>query len=127
MCACLQPKPAYVEAWNMKKMSKDEQHLCFIDKHSCLKYCIFTKHSQIVCLTCVHILVCPYAQFDCRLWKFLEFNCVFCKLSYTVSTRFCPNSILSDWIPKTKCLWYLIIIRYQNIIILVILDRKESI
>ena len=45
----------------------------------------------------------------------------------TVSTRFCPNSILSDWIPKTKCLWYLIIIRYQNTIILVILDRKESI
>ena len=53
-----------------------------IDGHSCLKYCISTKLSQIVCLTNVHILVCQYAKCDCRLWRVLWFNCVFWEFSY---------------------------------------------
>ena len=40
-----------------------------IDEYSCLKYCIFTKHSQIVCLTDIHILVCQHVKCDCWLWK----------------------------------------------------------
>ena len=41
-----------------------------IDKHSCLKYCIFIKLSQIVCLIIVRILVCQHAKCDCRLGRF---------------------------------------------------------
>ena len=40
-----------------------------IDEHSCLKCCIFTKLSQIVCLITVQILVCQHAKYDGRLWK----------------------------------------------------------
>ena len=43
------------------------------DEHSCLKYCIFTKLSQIVYPINVHILVCQHARCDCRLWKILWF------------------------------------------------------
>ena len=45
-----------------------------INEHSCLKYFIFTKHSQIVYLMNVYILVCQHAKYDCRLWKALWFN-----------------------------------------------------
>ena len=48
-----------------------------IDEHSCLKYCIYTKLSQIMCLINVHILVCQLAKYDCWLWKVLSFNCIF--------------------------------------------------
>ena len=40
-----------------------------IDEHSCLKYCFFTKHSQIVCLINAHILIYQHARCDCKLWK----------------------------------------------------------
>ena len=42
-----------------------------IDEYSCLKYCIFTKLSQIMYLIDVHILVCQHAKYDCMLWKVL--------------------------------------------------------
>ena len=38
-----------------------------IDEYSCPKYFIFTKFSQIVCLINVHILVCQYFKWDCKL------------------------------------------------------------
>ena len=43
----------------------------------CLKYCIFTKLSQIVYLIDVHMLVCQHTKFDSQLWKVLLFNCIF--------------------------------------------------
>ena len=43
-----------------------------INEYSCLKYCIFTKHSQID----VHILEYHYAQCNYRLWQILWFYCV---------------------------------------------------
>ena len=39
-----------------------------IDNNSCLKYCIFTKLSQIECLINEHILQCHYVKCDCLLW-----------------------------------------------------------
>ena len=48
-----------------------------IDEYSCLKYCIFTKLSQIVCLINVHILVCQHVKCDCWLWKVFYLICVF--------------------------------------------------
>ena len=50
-----------------------------IDKHSCLKYCIFTKLSRIVFLINVQILVYWHAKCDCRLRKVLLFDCVLFK------------------------------------------------
>ena len=47
------------------------------DNYSCLKYCIFTKLSQIVCLINIHILVCQHAKCACRLWKVFYLICVF--------------------------------------------------
>ena len=41
------------------------------DEHSCLKYCIFTKVSQIVCIINVHFLVCQHAKYDSSLWNVL--------------------------------------------------------
>ena len=48
-----------------------------IDEYSCLKYCIFTKLLQIVCLINIDILECQYLKCDCWLWKVLRFNCIF--------------------------------------------------
>ena len=42
-----------------------------IDEHSCLKYFIFTKLSQIMCLINAHILVYQHAKCDCKLWEVL--------------------------------------------------------
>ena len=53
-----------------------------IDEHSCLKYCILTKLSQIMCLIIVHILVCQHAKYACRLWRFLWFTVFFRILIY---------------------------------------------
>ena len=53
-----------------------------IDNYSCLKYYIFTKLSQTVCLINVHILVCQHAKCDCKLWKVLRFYCVLWEFSY---------------------------------------------
>ena len=36
------------------------------DEHSCLKYCIFSQHSQSVCLININILVCQKARCDCK-------------------------------------------------------------
>ena len=44
-----------------------------IDEYSCLKYCIFTKHSQIVCLINVYILEYQHAKYDCWLWQVFYF------------------------------------------------------
>ena len=47
-----------------------KEFLYIIDDNSWLKYCIFTKLSQIVCSINVHILVWQHAKYDdCRLWK----------------------------------------------------------
>ena len=62
-----------------------------VDEHSCLKYCIFTKLLQIVCLINVHILVCQHAKCDCRLWKVFWFDCVFSAFSYITT---CSNFII---------------------------------
>ena len=43
--------------------------------HSSLKFCIFTKLSQIVYLINAHIVVYSHAKCDCRLWKVFWFNC----------------------------------------------------
>ena len=48
-----------------------------IDKHSCLKYCIFTKLSQIVYLIDVHVLLYEYAKCNCWLCNVLSFFCIF--------------------------------------------------
>ena len=46
----------------------------FIDEFSCLKYCIFTKLLQIVCLINVNILVCQNAKCGyIRLWMVFSF------------------------------------------------------
>ena len=42
-----------------------------------LKYCIFTKLSQIVCPINVKISICQHAKCDCRLWKVLYLFFVF--------------------------------------------------
>ena len=51
-----------------------------IDDHSCLKRCIFTKFSQIVCLINTYILICRYARCNYKLWKVLWFDWVLWKL-----------------------------------------------
>ena len=48
-----------------------------IDKHLCLKHCIFVKLSQILCLFNVHILVCQNTKCECSLCMVLWFDCVF--------------------------------------------------
>ena len=53
-----------------------------IDDHSCLNCCTFIKHSQIMYVINVHILVCQHAKWDCMLLKFLWFDCVFWEFSY---------------------------------------------
>ena len=53
-----------------------------IDDLSCLKSCIFTKHSQIAYLINVHISICQNAKCHCTLWNVLLFNCVPWKFSY---------------------------------------------
>ena len=53
-----------------------------IVEHSCLKYCIFTKLFQIVCLIIVHNFTCENAKYDCMLWKILCFNLPFWEFSY---------------------------------------------
>ena len=66
-----------------------------IDEHySCLKYCIFTKHSQIACLINENISVCQHIKYACRLWKILWFDCVFWEFTYitTCSTHFITSS-----------------------------------
>ena len=40
-----------------------------IDEHSCLKYFIYTKLSQIMCPIDLQILICQHAKYDSRLWK----------------------------------------------------------
>ena len=56
---------------------------------SCLKYCNFTKLSQIKCLINVHILVCQHAKCDCKLWKVMEGNqsCQFLICQYSFITQ----------------------------------------
>ena len=41
---------------------------------SCLKYSIFTKHSQIMCLFNTHNLVHRNSRWACRLWKVIWFK-----------------------------------------------------
>ena len=53
-----------------------------IVEHSSLKYCIFSKLSQIVCLINVYILICQHTKCDCRLWKVLWFNYGLWEFSY---------------------------------------------
>ena len=53
-----------------------------IDEDSRLNCCIFTKLSQIICLTNAHILVCQHAKCDCRLWKVYTYL-----KRYTVSSK----------------------------------------
>ena len=48
-----------------------------IDDHSCLNCCIYTKHSQIVYLISVHILIWQHPNCDFMLWKVICLNCVF--------------------------------------------------
>ena len=50
-----------------------------IDDHSYLKYCIFTKFSQIACLINTHIMICSHARCNYKLQKVLRFNCVLWK------------------------------------------------
>ena len=50
--------------------------LVFYD-NSCLNCFIFTKHSLIVYLNNVHILVCYHSKYVCRLCKVLWFNDAF--------------------------------------------------
>ena len=52
------------------------------DEHSCLKCCIFTKLSEIVCMIIVHILLYEHDKCACRLWKVLWLNCVLCDSFY---------------------------------------------
>ena len=59
--------------------------------YSCLKYCIFTKLSQIVCLIDVHILVCQHAKCDWWLWKVLWFNWIFWVFSYIILSFMTAN------------------------------------
>ena len=50
-----------------------------------VKYYIVTKHSQIVNLVNVHILVYQHAKCDCMLWKLLWFNCAFWEFLYIIT------------------------------------------
>ena len=50
-----------------------------IEDHSCLKYYIFTKFSQIVCLTNTDILICWHARCNHKLRNVLEINWVLWK------------------------------------------------
>ena len=59
-----------------------------IDEYSCLKYCIFTKLSQIVCLINVHILDYQHAKCDCWLWKVLWFDCVFLWIFHIITYHY---------------------------------------
>ena len=51
-----------------------------IDEHSCLKYCILTKLSQMVYLYLInmYILKCQHTKCDCRLFHCViwEFSCI---------------------------------------------------
>ena len=58
----------------------------FIDEYSCLKYCIFTKLSQMVCLINMYILKCQHAKCDCLLWKVLWFHFLFLRIFHTITT-----------------------------------------
>ena len=51
--------------------------LYIIDDHySCLKCCIFTTLSPIICLINTHILICRHARCNYKLRKVLSFNWV---------------------------------------------------
>ena len=50
-----------------------------IDEYSCLKWSIFTKLPQIVCLINTHILICWNARCNYKLRKALWFDCFFWK------------------------------------------------
>ena len=50
-----------------------KEFLYITDDYSCLRYCIFTKFSQITCLINIHILECQHARCDCNLWN-VPFN-----------------------------------------------------
>ena len=58
-----------------------------IDEFSCLKYCIFTKLSQIVYLINIQIFLCQHAKCDCRLWKVFYSICVLCEFFIYPSIR----------------------------------------
>ena len=58
--------------------------LYIIDKHTCLKYCIFTKLSQIVYHINMHIWICQHTRSACKLWN--------ASWLYYVFSKFCTQS-----------------------------------
>ena len=66
----------HVGEFSLKYLFFREKSVLF-DEYSCLKCCIFTKLSRIVCLIIIHILVYQHARCDRKLWNALWFYCVF--------------------------------------------------
>ena len=63
-----------------------------IEDYSCLKCCISTKISQIMCLINTHSLMFRYIKFYCKLWYaswsyciFWAFHALTCELGYVVT------------------------------------------
>ena len=67
-----------------------------IDEHSCLKYCILIKLSQIVCLINVHILVCCYCHMWMQASETRKLYPVGTKLDRNTGVLYTSNSVTKD-------------------------------